>query len=218
MTFHGQERMDEHTREHLHESPWVVTLPLVLLAIPSVVIGWLTIGRCCSAIIFGDSRSSWPSTTTCSRTGEHYHGPAAFVLHGFGAPADLPGGCRRRCRLVPVPEAARTSPRCATGRAALHAARQQVLLRRFNENVHRRRQPRASARRCGRAATWRDRRRAGQRLGAPRRLAAGAIVRHVQSGYLYHYAFAMIIGLSVRCSRGSSGGAEEESCNSTGPS
>ncbi|HSW52006.1 MAG TPA: NADH-quinone oxidoreductase subunit L, partial [Sulfuricaulis sp.] len=40
MTFHGTERMDEHTREHLHESPWVVTLPLVLLAIPSVVIGW----------------------------------------------------------------------------------------------------------------------------------------------------------------------------------
>src|SRR5512137_1622471 len=37
LTFHGKERMDEHTREHLHESPWVVTVPLVLLAIPSVV-------------------------------------------------------------------------------------------------------------------------------------------------------------------------------------
>ncbi|MEY2920157.1 MAG: hypothetical protein RL261_1462, partial [Pseudomonadota bacterium] len=43
MTFHGEERMDHHTREHLHESPWVVTLPLVLLAIPSVLIGWFTI-------------------------------------------------------------------------------------------------------------------------------------------------------------------------------
>ncbi len=43
MTFHGEARMDHHTREHLHESPWVVTLPLVLLAIPSALIGWFTI-------------------------------------------------------------------------------------------------------------------------------------------------------------------------------
>jgi NADH-quinone oxidoreductase subunit L len=50
MTFHGQERMDEHTREHLHESPWVVTLPLVLLAIPSIVAGWPAIGP----LLFGD--------------------------------------------------------------------------------------------------------------------------------------------------------------------
>lgn len=41
MTFHGEPRMDEHTREHLHESPWVVWVPLVLLAIPSVLLGYL---------------------------------------------------------------------------------------------------------------------------------------------------------------------------------
>ena len=41
MTFHGKTRMDEHTFAHVHESPWVVWLPLVLLAIPSVVIGYL---------------------------------------------------------------------------------------------------------------------------------------------------------------------------------
>jgi NADH-quinone oxidoreductase subunit L len=34
LTFHGEERMDEHTREHLKESPAVVIIPLVLLAIP----------------------------------------------------------------------------------------------------------------------------------------------------------------------------------------
>ncbi|MGH8127428.1 MAG: NADH-quinone oxidoreductase subunit L, partial [Gammaproteobacteria bacterium] len=39
LTFHGKPRMDAHTREHLKESPWVVTVPLVLLAIPSVVLG-----------------------------------------------------------------------------------------------------------------------------------------------------------------------------------
>lgn len=41
MTFHGQERMDKHTKEHLHESPWVVTLPLAILAVPTIVAGWL---------------------------------------------------------------------------------------------------------------------------------------------------------------------------------
>lgn len=41
MTFHGKFRSDAHTWSHVHESPWVVWLPLVLLAIPSVVIGYL---------------------------------------------------------------------------------------------------------------------------------------------------------------------------------
>jgi NADH-quinone oxidoreductase subunit L len=41
MTFHGKPRMDEHTLSHIHESPWVVWLPLVLLAIPSVILGYI---------------------------------------------------------------------------------------------------------------------------------------------------------------------------------
>lgn len=41
MTFHGKPRMDEHTWSHLHESPWVVWLPLVILAIPSVILGYV---------------------------------------------------------------------------------------------------------------------------------------------------------------------------------
>ena len=41
MTFHGQERMDKHTKEHLHESPWVVTVPLIILALPTIAAGWL---------------------------------------------------------------------------------------------------------------------------------------------------------------------------------
>src|SRR5271165_2730973 len=50
MTFHGKERMDHHTQEHLHESPWVVTVPLILLAIPSALIGWITV----KDMLFGD--------------------------------------------------------------------------------------------------------------------------------------------------------------------
>ena len=41
MTFHGKPRMDHHTFSHVHESPWVVWLPLVLLAIPSIVVGYM---------------------------------------------------------------------------------------------------------------------------------------------------------------------------------
>ena len=50
MVFHGKERMDEHTREHLHETPWVVTVPLIALAIPSVVIGAIYVDD----MVFGD--------------------------------------------------------------------------------------------------------------------------------------------------------------------
>lgn len=41
MTFHGEPRMDELTWSHVHESPMVVWLPLVLLAIPSVIVGYI---------------------------------------------------------------------------------------------------------------------------------------------------------------------------------
>ncbi len=41
MTFHGKPRMDEETFDHVHESPWVVWLPLVILAIPSVLLGYV---------------------------------------------------------------------------------------------------------------------------------------------------------------------------------
>lgn len=41
MTFHGKPRMDEETLSHIHESPWVVWLPLVVLAVPSVILGYV---------------------------------------------------------------------------------------------------------------------------------------------------------------------------------
>jgi len=41
MTFHGKFRSDAHAWSHVHESPWVICLPLILLAIPSVVIGYI---------------------------------------------------------------------------------------------------------------------------------------------------------------------------------
>ncbi len=41
VVFHGSERMSEKDKKHLHESPAVITVPLILLAIPSVIIGFI---------------------------------------------------------------------------------------------------------------------------------------------------------------------------------
>nr|MBP6514591.1 NADH-quinone oxidoreductase subunit L [Steroidobacteraceae bacterium] len=86
MTFHGKERMDEHTREHLHESPWVVTVPLVLLAIPSVIIGWMTVGP----VVFGDYFAGAIMQSPegpLAELAHEFHGAGAFVLHATGSPA-----------------------------------------------------------------------------------------------------------------------------------
>ncbi|VAW62336.1 NADH-ubiquinone oxidoreductase chain L [hydrothermal vent metagenome] len=75
LVFHGKERMDEHTRKHLHETPLVVTLPLIALAIPSVIIGWWTI----EPMLFSDFFES------AMHVGERgvFHGEWAMIQHGL---------------------------------------------------------------------------------------------------------------------------------------
>src|ERR1700688_1718069 len=80
MTFHGEPRMDHHTQEHLHESPWVVTVPLILLAIPSALIGWFTVGPMLFGKFFEGSIHVAPANNVLEHIGEEFHGPAAFVL------------------------------------------------------------------------------------------------------------------------------------------
>jgi len=87
LVFHGKERMDEHTREHLHESPKVVTTPLILLAIPSVILGAMTIGTMLFGQYFGGAIQVAKEHDVLAKVGEHYHGPLNFVLHGFKTPA-----------------------------------------------------------------------------------------------------------------------------------
>jgi len=87
LVFHGEERFDDHTREHLHESPKVVTLPLILLAIPSVILGGLTIGSMLFGGFFGDAIYVDPKHDVLAEIGSHYHGALNFVLHGFKTPA-----------------------------------------------------------------------------------------------------------------------------------
>ena len=87
LVFHGEERFDDHTREHLHESPKVVTWPLILLAIPSVILGGLTIGSMLFGGFFGDAIYVAKENDVLAKLGEHYHGAFNFVLHGFKTPA-----------------------------------------------------------------------------------------------------------------------------------
>jgi NADH-quinone oxidoreductase subunit L len=196
MTFHGRERMDEHTREHLHESPWVVTAPLVALAIPSIAIGWLTVGP----VVFGDyfaGAIAHAPDGPLAELGAEFHGPGAFVRHAFGGPAvwlALAGVAAAWFLYVRRPE--------LPDRIAARFSRTHRLLVNkyyfdwFNENVV------ASGVRNFGASLFR---RGDETVidgwlvnGSARAVAAlAAVVRTAQSGYLYHYAFAMIIGLSL---------------------
>ncbi len=99
LVFHGPERFhhkpfpgphdhhDDHGEgsHYPHESPWVVTLPLVLLAIPSVVIGAMTIGPMLHGDFFADSIAVDATRHAAMKTlGEHFHGAMAMALHAFG--------------------------------------------------------------------------------------------------------------------------------------
>ncbi len=86
MVFHGEERMDKHTREHLLEPPLVVTVPLILLAIPSVFIGGFTIGDMLFGDYFGSAVYIAEQHNGLAEVGKHFHGAWAFVEESFAHP------------------------------------------------------------------------------------------------------------------------------------
>jgi len=197
MTFHGQERMDEHTREHLHESPWVVTLPLVLLAIPSVVIGWPLVGALLFGDYFGNAVYVAPAHDVLARLGEHYHGPWAFVLHGLQSPilglaaAGVMLAWYLYLKQPQLPE--RLRQRAGWLYTLLV---NKYYFDAFNERVI------AGGSRALGNLLWRGGDVAiidGAAVNGSARLMGwlANAVRGVQSGFLYHYAFATIIGLSA---------------------
>jgi len=86
LVFHGEERMDRETKSHLRESPSVVTGPLVFLAVPSAVIGWFTIGPVLFDGFFGESIVVASSHDVLARLGESFHGSGEFILHALQGP------------------------------------------------------------------------------------------------------------------------------------
>jgi len=196
MTFHGEERMDHHTREHLHESPWVVTLPLILLAIPSALIGWFTVKPLLFGNYFGDSIVVLPSHEVLKHVGEEFHDPGAFV---WSAVSTLPlwlalsGVFAAWLFFYRRPALADAAERKFKW---LHG----ILVNKygfdwFNEHVIC-----AAARGLGKGL-WRGGDETlidnGLVNGSARIVGwLGSVMRYAQSGYLYHYAFAMILGLA----------------------
>ncbi len=83
---HADHVHDEHhglaPGEKPHESPWVVTVPLILLAIPSVVIGWMTIEPMLYAGYFDGAIKT---SATMVELKEEFHGAWEMIVHGLTA-------------------------------------------------------------------------------------------------------------------------------------
>jgi NADH-quinone oxidoreductase subunit L len=195
LVFHGEERMDDHTREHLHETPWVVTGPLIALAIPSVIIGWITIDPVLFGGLFDRAIVIFHEHGAMEAVAEDFHGSLSFVLHGFFGAAvwlALAGVVSAWWIYLKRPGLA------AQIRSKLEwpyrILDNKYYFDRFNEIVFA-----TTARGVGQVL-WRI----GDALmidglvvnGSARAVGwFSGIARHVQTGYLNHYAFAMISGL-----------------------
>jgi NADH-quinone oxidoreductase subunit L len=196
MTFHGQPRMDHHTEEHLHESPWVVTVPLILLAIPSALIGWFTVKPMLFGDYFGGAIRVLPANDVLGRVGEEFHGSGAFVMSSIASPplwfAGL-GVFTAWWFFLKRPDFADSAERRFKWLYMILVNK--YGFDRFYENVLV-----AGARLLG-GGLWRF----GDQIviddglvnGSARTVGwLGSVMRYAQSGYLYHYAFAMILGLA----------------------
>ena len=196
---HGAASHDEHGHGHAAapvESPAVVTLPLVLLAIPSIGAGWV-IGTFLYGGYFGDAIYFSPEHPVMSELAGEFHGVLGMILHGVGT---LPfwlavaGLATAWYLYILRPEL----PRVLRARAGLLVT---ILMEkygfdRFNDWFF------AGGARLVGTGLWK---------GGDVALIDGVVVngsakavgwfarltRYLQSGYIYHYAFAMIIGILV---------------------
>jgi len=195
LVFHTQERMDEHTKEHLHESPNVVTFPLILLAIPSVVAGMVFVMPMLFGDFFGNSIYVAPEHNVLHEISEHYTGVMSYIAHGV---LELPfwlaiaGVFSAWFLYVKRPELPEVLKNRMLGIY-------NILIRKYGFDEFNDFFFAGGARGVGKTF-WSigDVRLIDGLLvnGTARTVGwiAGKI-RHMQTGYLYHYAFAMIIGL-----------------------
>jgi len=205
LVFHGKERFDHdphahhdsHGHSHTpHESPWVVTLPLVLLAIPSVGIGYLTMDDMLFGEFFSDAiRVNAVAHPAMTELREAFHSPWAMAEHAL---TSVPFGLAMAGVLtafymymvhpaVPAFIQRRLSP--------LHSLlMNKYFLDDFNEKI------------LARGTRWLA---TGLWKGGDQGVIDGWIVngswhviakcasmaRRLQTGFLYHYALMMILGM-----------------------
>jgi len=217
LVFHGKERYDQNPDPHHahfsdeeedhghhdahekpHESPWVVTVPLVLLAIPSVVIGYLTIGP----MLFGDFLKD-AIVVDGARHGamaglaEMWHGALAMAIHGL----QLPTFWLALAGVVTAWYMYLVNPALPAAIKARVMPIYTLLENKYymdwiNENIVAR-----AARGLG-IGLWKGGDQAlidGLAVNGSAKVVAvfAAVTRRLQTGYLYHYALAMIVGLFV---------------------
>ena len=210
--FHGKERFghdDHHGHGHdaahadhehhglapgqkPHESPWVVTVPLILLAVPSVVIGYIAIEPMLYGGFFG---SAIKATETMAELKGQFHGAWAMILHGFTAPPfwlALAGAAVAWYGYIVKPEL----PGIIRSKLGffVNILDQKYGFDRFNDWFFA-----SGARKLG-ASLWRfgdvtiiD----GIMVNGTAKLIGwfSGVARQVQTGYVYTYAFTMIFGV-----------------------
>ena len=195
LVFHGKERIDEHAREHLHESPLVVTVPLVVLAFFSLVIGWPWVEPMLFGGYFGDAIVVRPEHDTLARVGAGFTGAGAFATHGFVV---LPFWLAAAGAAVAWYLYIR-SPGLPAAIAERFRAGYRVLVNKYGFDDFYGAFFAGGTRQVG-GLLWRfgdvriiDGWLVNGSARAVDRIAR--VIRRVQTGLLYHYAFAMIIGL-----------------------
>ena len=217
LVFHGKERFDQNPDAHHHdaseepdphhhhddhhtphESPWVVTVPLMLLAIPSVVIGFMTI----QPMLFGDFFKGSISVNlerhpAMEELAKLFHGPLEMALHGLmAAPFWLAlSGVVLAYYMYMINPALPTAIK-RKAQPIYTLLENKYYLDWFNENVLAR-----GARGLG-TVFWKigDQKMIdGVLVNGSWKLVGwvSGMVRRLQSGYIYHYAFGMIIGVFV---------------------
>ena len=191
---HGHDDHDAHHGGPPRESPWVVTVPLILLAIPSIYSGWVYIGPMLAGNYFGSSIFVGAEHAGMLEFREEWHGVVAFIEHGV---VSLPfwlalAGIATAAFLYLARPA--LPARIAAGLGGIYT----LLLNnyyfdKFNDWFFA-----GGARSVGGLFS-----NVGDRFvidgivnGSAKLVGrAAALLRHLQSGYVYHYAFTMIIGL-----------------------
>ncbi|MDD2684657.1 MAG: NADH-quinone oxidoreductase subunit L [Gallionella sp.] len=219
LVFHGEERFgkahhhdahdahadaDDHDHHHglapgqkPHETSWVITLPLILLAIPSVFIGYVAIGPMLHAEYFGDAIYIAANHPAMHELTEEFEGPVAMAMHAlhtlpfwlavlgvvsawfcYMKRPEIPAMVQKRFQFIYT------------------LLDNKYYFDRFNDWFFA-----GGARRIS-GVFW--------KIGDVKIIdgwivngSANAVglfsrvVRHLQSGYIYHYAFSMIIGVFV---------------------
>ena len=198
MVFHGEERMDKETKSHLHETPTVVTMPLILLAIPSVFVGWFTIKPLLFGEYFDGAIQVLPQHDVLAQLSESFHGSWDFLLHSFTASLAfymaLLGFSVAWLLYIKFPE---IPNKIRTKMRAIVVVLEEKY---FFDTLWMKVFP-SLGKSIGRIL-WKQ----GDEKMIDGALVNGtaygirsiaSVIRNIQTGYLYHYAFAMIVGLVI---------------------